>query len=67
MKKFFKFLGVLAAIAAAAAAVMTLGITAAASGLGYFDVFSNLFGEKAENLKNNILTIFEIWGINGGS
>ena len=46
-----KFIG----IAAAAAAVMTLGVTAAAGGLGYFDVFSNLFGEKAENLTHNIL------------
>lgn len=47
-------------IAAAAAAVMTLGITAAASGLGYFDVFSNLFGEKAENLTHNILEEAEV-------
>lgn len=51
-----KFIG----IAAAAAAVMTLGITAAASGLGYFDVFSNLFGEKAENLTHNILEEAEV-------
>jgi len=47
-------------IAAAAAAVMTLGVTAAASGLGYFDVFSNLFGEKAENLTHNILEEAEV-------
>lgn len=46
-----KFIG----IAAAAAAVMTLGVTAAASSMGYFDVFSNLFGEKADNLTHNIL------------
>lgn len=51
-----KFIG----IAAAAAAVMTLGVTAAASGLGYFDVFSNLFGEKAENLTHNILEEAEV-------
>lgn len=41
-------------IAVAAAAVMTLGVTAAASGMGYLDIFSNLFGEKAENLTHNI-------------
>ena len=51
-----KFIG----IAAAAAAVMTLGVTAAASGLGYFDVFGNLFGEKAENLTHNILEEAEV-------
>ncbi len=51
-----KFIG----IAAAAAAVMTLGVTAAASGLGYFDVFSNLFGEKADNLTHNILEEAEV-------
>lgn len=51
-----KFIG----IAAAAAAVMTLGVTAAAGSLGYFDVFSNLFGEKAENLTHNILEEAEI-------
>ncbi len=51
-----KFIG----IAAAAAAVMTLGVTAAASGLGYFDVFSEMFGEKAENLTHNILEEAEI-------
>lgn len=47
-------------IAVAAAAVMTLGVTAAASGMGYLDIFSNLFGEKAENLTHNILEEAEI-------
>lgn len=46
-----KFIG----IAAAAAAVMALSVTAAASGMGYLDIFSNLFGEKAENLTHNIV------------
>lgn len=51
-----KFIGV----AAAAVAVMTLGVTAAASSLGYFDIFSTMFGEKAENLANNIVEEVEI-------
>ncbi len=51
-----KFVGVVAA----AVAVMALGTTAAASGLGYFDIFSNLFGEKAENLTHNILEEAEV-------
>lgn len=51
-----KFIG----IAAAVAAVMTLGVTAAASSLGYFDIFSDMFGEKAENLANNIVEGAEV-------
>ncbi len=51
-----KFIGV----AAAAAAVMTLGVTAAAAGLGYLDVFGELFGEKAEELTHNIVEEAEI-------
>lgn len=51
-----KFIG----IAAAAAAVMTLGITTAAAGLGYLDVFGELFGERAENLTHNIVEEAEI-------
>ena len=47
-------------IAAAAAAVLTLGVTATASELGYFDIFSNLFGEKAENLTHNIVEEAEV-------
>ncbi len=46
-----KFIGV----AAAAAAVMTLGVTAAASGMGYFDVFRDLFGESADNITENVV------------
>ena len=52
----YKFIGV----AAAMAAVMMLGVTATAAGLGYFDIFSEMFGEKAEALTHNILEEAEI-------
>ncbi len=47
-------------IIAAAAAVMTLSISVAASGIGYFDIFSFIFGEKAENLSGSIVEEAEI-------
>ncbi len=50
-RKPIKFIGIIAA----AAAVMTLGVTSAASGVNYLDIFSNLFGEKAENLTHNVV------------
>ncbi|MBQ8843102.1 MAG: hypothetical protein IJZ65_10795 [Ruminiclostridium sp.] len=57
-KKVFrpKFIG----LAAAAAAVMTFGVTAAATGFDCFAVFRDIFGEKAENLTENTVEAAEV-------
>lgn len=55
-RKPFKFVGVIAA----AAAVLSLGITAGANGISFMDVFRDLFGERAEGLNNNIVAEAEI-------
>lgn len=51
-----KFIG----FAAAAAAVMTFGVTAAATGFDCFAVFRDIFGEKAENLTENTIETAEV-------
>lgn len=50
-RKSLKFVGVIAA----AAAVLSLGITSAANGWSYADIFRNIFGEKADSLSDNIV------------
>ena len=55
-RRSFKFAGVIAA----AAAVLSLGITAGANGISFMDVFKDLFGERAEGLEENVVEGAEI-------